>query len=50
MAPPNFDIPLSMWDLLSAVERAEHEHMLRPQADAWAAAHPKAQAVRRYRP
>jgi hypothetical protein len=27
--------------LLSAVERAEHEQILQPQADAWAAAHPK---------
>ena len=33
--------PASMWDLLSAVERAEHEQCLRPQADAWAAAQPK---------
>jgi hypothetical protein len=37
MAPADFDNTMSMWDLLSAVERAEHEHMLRPQADAWAA-------------
>ena len=37
MAPADVDNALSMWDLLSAVERAEHEHMLRPQADAWAA-------------
>jgi len=34
-------IPTSMWDLLSAIERAEHEQLLRAQADAWAAAHPK---------
>ena len=32
------DFPTSMWDLLGAVERAEHEQILRPQADAWAAA------------
>jgi hypothetical protein len=41
MAPTDFDTPISMWDLLSAVERAEHEQILQPQADAWAAAHPK---------
>ncbi len=41
IVPPDFDIPMSMWDLLSAVERAEHDQILRPQADAWAAAHPK---------
>ena len=37
-APADFDIPISMWDLLSAAERAEHEQILRPQAVAWAAA------------
>jgi hypothetical protein len=30
-----------MWDLLSAIERAEHEQILKPKAEAWAAAHPK---------
>ena len=35
------DFPASMWDLLGAIERAEHEQILRPQADAWAAAQPK---------
>jgi hypothetical protein len=40
-APTHVDITMSMWDLLSAVERAEHEQNLRPQADAWAAAHQK---------
>jgi hypothetical protein len=40
-APTDLAIPASMWDLLSAIERAEHEQILRPQADAWAAAHPK---------
>ena len=40
-APADLAIPTSMWDLLSAIERAEHEQILRPQADAWAAAHPK---------
>ena len=43
MAPAPADFPASMWDLLSAIERAEHEQTLRPQADAWAAAHPKRQ-------
>ena len=38
-APADLAIPISMWDLLSAIERAEHEQILRPQADAWAAAH-----------
>jgi hypothetical protein len=41
MAPASADFPTSMWDLLSAIERSEHEQILRPQADAWAAAHPK---------
>ena len=41
MAPAPADFPTSMWDLLSAIERAEHEQILRPQADAWAAGHPK---------
>ena len=40
-APAALAIPTSMWDLLSAIERAEHEQTLRPQADAWAAAHPR---------
>ena len=40
-APADLAIPISMWDLLSAIERAEHEQILRPQAEAWAAAHPK---------
>ena len=40
-APPDLAIPLSMWDLLSAIERAEHEQILRPKAEAWAAAQPK---------
>jgi len=40
-APADLAIPPSMWDLLSAIERAEHEHILRPQAEAWALAHPK---------
>ena len=29
IVPPDFDIPMSMWDLLSAVERAEHDQILR---------------------
>ena len=41
MAPAPADIPISMWDLLGAIERAEHEQILRPQADAWTAAHLK---------
>ena len=41
MAPATADSPTSMWDLLNAIERAEHEQILRPQADAWAVAHPK---------
>ena len=41
IAPASADFPTSMWDLLSAIERAEHEQILRPQADAWAAGHPK---------
>ena len=40
-APADLAIPISMWDLLSAIERAEHEQILRPKAEAWAAAHPK---------
>jgi hypothetical protein len=40
-APADLAITPSMWDLLSATECAEHEQTLRPQADAWAAAHPK---------
>lgn len=40
-APADLAIPVSMWDLLSAIERAEHEQILRPQADNWAAAHSK---------
>jgi hypothetical protein len=39
--PAELGIPTSMWDLLSAIERAEHEQILRPQADAWAADHSK---------
>ncbi len=39
-APADLAIPISMWDLLSAIERAEHEQILRPQAEAWAATHP----------
>jgi hypothetical protein len=39
--PAPADFLASMWDSLSAVERAEYEQLLRPQADAWAAAHPK---------
>jgi len=39
-APADLAITPSMWDLLSAIERAEHEHILRPQAEAWALAHP----------
>jgi hypothetical protein len=38
---PDFARPISMWDLLCAAERAEHEQILRPQADAWAASHQK---------
>ena len=38
--PAGLAIPTSMWELLSAIERAEHEQNLRPQADAWAAGHP----------
>ncbi len=41
MAGAPADFPPSMWDLLSAIELAEHEQVLRPQADAWAAAQPK---------
>ena len=37
MAPASADFPTSMWDLLSAIERSEHEQILRPQADASAA-------------
>ena len=37
----DFDMATSMWDLLGAVERAEHEQMLRTRAEAWAMAHPK---------
>jgi hypothetical protein len=40
-APADLVISPSMWDLLSVIECAEHEQTLRPQADAWAAAHPK---------
>ena len=40
-APATWPSPTSMWDLLSAIERAEHEQILRPKAEAWAAAHPK---------
>ena len=40
-APAGLAFPVSMWDLLSAIERAEHEQILRPQADNWAAAHSK---------
>ena len=40
-ASASANFPTSMWDLLSAVELAEHEQLLRPQADTWAAAHPK---------
>jgi hypothetical protein len=40
-APAELAITPSMWDLLSAIECAEHEQILRPQADAWAAAQPK---------
>ena len=43
LAPADF--PASMWDLLSAIERAEHEQVLRPQADAWAAAHLRKQTA-----
>ena len=39
MVPAVFDNTWSMWNLLSAAGRAEHEHTLRPQADAWPAAH-----------
>ena len=39
-APADLAIPTSMWDRLSAIERAEHEQILRPKADAWAATHP----------
>ena len=38
-SPADLVITTSMWDLLSAIERAEHEQNLRPLADAWAAAH-----------
>ena len=41
LVPADLAIPPSMWDLLSAIEQAEHEQTLRPQADAWAATHPK---------
>jgi len=40
-APADLPIPISMWDLLGAIERAEHEQILRPQADAWTSAHSK---------
>ena len=40
-APADLAISISMWDLLSAIEQTEHEQILRPQADAWAATHPK---------
>ena len=40
-APTDLSFPISMWDLLAAIERAEHEEILRPQADAWTAAHSK---------
>jgi len=39
-APADLAIPISMWDMLSAIERAEHEQILRPKAEAWAAAQP----------
>ena len=45
-APTDLAIPISIWDRLSAIERAEHEQMLRPQADAWAAVHPKRRPAR----
>ena len=40
-APADLAIPISMWDLLGAIERAEHEQILRPQADAWTSAQSK---------
>ena len=40
-APTDLAIPVSMWDLLSAIERAEHEQIIRAQAEALAAAQPK---------
>lgn len=40
-APADLVTPPSMWDLLSAIEHAEHEKMLRTQAETWAATHPK---------
>ena len=43
-APTDLAIPVSMWDLLSDIERAEHEQIIRKQADALAAtARPKHQ-------
>ena len=42
LAPADLAIPGSMWDLLSAIERAEHERIIQKQADALAAtARPK---------
>jgi hypothetical protein len=44
-APAELPIPISMWNLLIAIERSEHEHIIRTQADALAAsqARPKRQ-------
>ena len=49
MASPDFGGPISIWDLLSAAERAEHEQILRPQADAWAATDQKLKRRAGYR-
>jgi hypothetical protein len=40
-APADLAIPISMWDLLSAIERTEHEQIIRAQAEALAAAQAK---------